>query len=179
MDDKGVVSMRKPVMLMVGEFRAGSTERGLVEGFRRLGWAVQEVDRGRYSAGVSRALLLRIASRLSMNAVVRAFQQAVLCECAVLRPDVLLAVKGTDLTGAMLEQISEAGARTVMYYPDVAFNHRGVDEASFRGYDCVLLEDCCATTSPAFCAEATLYNIRQCFGFVASSAALIEGMDRA
>lgn len=135
MDDKDVVSMRKPVMLMVGEFRAGSTERGLVEGFRRLGWAVQEVDRGRYSAGVSRALLLRIASRLSMNAVVRAFQQAVLCECAVLRPDVLLAVKGTDLTGAMLEQISEAGARTVMYYPDVAFNHRGVDEASFRGYD--------------------------------------------
>jgi nicotinamidase-related amidase len=52
-------------------------------------------------------------------------------------------------------------------------------DASFRGYDCVLLEDCCATTSPAFCAEATLYNIRQCFGFVASSAALIEGMEGA
>ena len=45
-------------------------------------------------------------------------------------------------------------------------------DASFRGYDCVLVEQCCATTSPAFCAAATLYNIRQCYGFVASDAAL-------
>lgn len=50
-------------------------------------------------------------------------------------------------------------------------------DASFRGYDCVLLEDCAATTSPDYCAEATLYNIRQCFGFVASSADLIAGME--
>ncbi len=47
-----------------------------------------------------------------------------------------------------------------------------LQDASFRGYDCVLVEECCATTSPAFCAEATLYNIRQCFGFVTSCDAL-------
>jgi nicotinamidase-related amidase len=51
-----------------------------------------------------------------------------------------------------------------------------LQDASFRGYDCILLEDCCATTSPAFCAHSALYNIRQCFGFVASSADLITGM---
>ncbi len=45
-----------------------------------------------------------------------------------------------------------------------------LQDASFRGYDCVLVEQCCATTSPAFCAEAALYNIRQCFGFVTSTA---------
>lgn len=47
-----------------------------------------------------------------------------------------------------------------------------LQDASFRGYDCVLVEQCCATTSPAFCADAALYNIRQCFGFVTSSVAL-------
>jgi nicotinamidase-related amidase len=47
-------------------------------------------------------------------------------------------------------------------------------DASFRGYDCVLLEDCCATTSPRYCADAALYNVRQCFGFVAVSASVIE-----
>jgi nicotinamidase-related amidase len=42
-------------------------------------------------------------------------------------------------------------------------------QANFLGYDCVLLQDCAATTSPAFCQEATLYNVRQCFGFTALS----------
>jgi nicotinamidase-related amidase len=51
-----------------------------------------------------------------------------------------------------------------------------LQDASFRGYDCVLVEQCCATTSPAFCAEAALYNIRQCFGFVASGDALATAL---
>lgn len=42
-------------------------------------------------------------------------------------------------------------------------------DANFAGYDCILLEDCTSTTSPAFCWEATLYNVRQCFGFTALS----------
>ena len=46
-------------------------------------------------------------------------------------------------------------------------------DANFLGYDCVMLEDCCATTSPAFCWDATLYNVRQCLGFVAGSTDLI------
>jgi nicotinamidase-related amidase len=47
-------------------------------------------------------------------------------------------------------------------------------DANFLGYDCVLLEDCTATTSPAFCWDATLYNVRQCLGFVTRSHALID-----
>ncbi len=42
-------------------------------------------------------------------------------------------------------------------------------QANFLGYDCVLLQDCAATTSPSFCQDATLYNVRQCFGFTALS----------
>lgn len=51
-----------------------------------------------------------------------------------------------------------------------------LQDANFLGYDCVLLDDCSATTSPAFCAEAARYNVNQCFGFVAESTALLQGM---
>jgi nicotinamidase-related amidase/mannose-6-phosphate isomerase-like protein (cupin superfamily) len=52
-------------------------------------------------------------------------------------------------------------------------------DAAALGYDCVLLEDCCATTSPPACVEATLYNVAQCFGFVADSRALRAGLSDA
>jgi nicotinamidase-related amidase len=51
-----------------------------------------------------------------------------------------------------------------------------LQDANFLGYDCVLLQDCTATTSPPFCMDATLYNVRQCFGFVAHSADLTSAL---
>jgi nicotinamidase-related amidase len=50
-------------------------------------------------------------------------------------------------------------------------------DANCLGYDCVLLSDCSATTSPAFCTDATYYNIKQCFGFVTDSGAILAGCD--
>jgi nicotinamidase-related amidase len=47
-----------------------------------------------------------------------------------------------------------------------------LQDANFRGYDCVLLEDCAATTSPDYCMAATIYNVNQCFGFVVRSEAI-------
>ena len=49
-------------------------------------------------------------------------------------------------------------------------------DANFLGYGCVLLDDCCATTSPAFCTEATLWNVRKCYGFVADSQAVLDAL---
>ena len=54
-----------------------------------------------------------------------------------------------------------------------------LQDANFLGYDCILLEDCSATTSPAFCTEATLYNVKQCFGFVSTGEALAEALSPA
>jgi ureidoacrylate peracid hydrolase len=48
-------------------------------------------------------------------------------------------------------------------------------DANCLGYDCILVEDCTATTSPSFCTEATLYNVKQCFGFVTDSAEIAIG----
>jgi nicotinamidase-related amidase len=49
-------------------------------------------------------------------------------------------------------------------------------DANFLGYDTIFLEDCCATTSPAFCWDATLYNVRQIFGFVADGGELVTAL---
>ena len=51
-----------------------------------------------------------------------------------------------------------------------------LEDASFLGYDTILVRDCAATTSPAFCTEATLYNIKLLFGFVTESGALLKGL---
>lgn len=49
-------------------------------------------------------------------------------------------------------------------------------DGNFKGYDTIMLEDCVATTSPDFCLEATLHNIRFCFGFTATSADLAAAL---
>lgn len=53
-----------------------------------------------------------------------------------------------------------------------------LQDANFLGYDCVLVSDCTATTSPAYCWDATLYNVKQCFGFVAASADFTRALRR-
>ncbi|MBD2138364.1 cysteine hydrolase family protein [Anabaena sp. FACHB-1237] len=50
-------------------------------------------------------------------------------------------------------------------------------DANFLGYDCILIKDCTATTSPEYCWLATLYNVKQCFGFVTDSSAIYQGLN--
>jgi nicotinamidase-related amidase len=50
-------------------------------------------------------------------------------------------------------------------------------DANFHGFDTVLLEDCVATTSPDFCLQATLHNVRFCFGFTTTSEELEIALD--
>jgi nicotinamidase-related amidase len=49
-------------------------------------------------------------------------------------------------------------------------------DAACAGYDVVLLTDASATTSPAYCHEATIYNTRQCFGFTSTAAEVIAAL---
>ncbi len=51
-----------------------------------------------------------------------------------------------------------------------------LQDAVNSGYDAILLEHCSATNSPSFCTEATLYNIKQCYGFITESSLLIEAI---
>ncbi len=51
-----------------------------------------------------------------------------------------------------------------------------LQDANFLGYDCILLRDCTATTSPEFCWQATIYNVNQCFGFVSDGVQLLQAI---
>ncbi|HLO49693.1 MAG TPA: cysteine hydrolase family protein [Kamptonema sp.] len=52
-----------------------------------------------------------------------------------------------------------------------------LQDANFLGYDCILVKDCTATTSPDYCWLATLYNVKQCFGFVCDSEAILAALE--
>lgn len=49
-------------------------------------------------------------------------------------------------------------------------------DANFLGYGCIMVEDCCATTSPSFCTESTIWNVKKCFGFVTHSDNVIKAI---
>jgi len=49
-------------------------------------------------------------------------------------------------------------------------------DAACIGYDVIMLEDASATTSPAFCWDATVYNVRQCIGFTALLSDIVAAM---
>jgi nicotinamidase-related amidase len=49
-------------------------------------------------------------------------------------------------------------------------------DANFLGYDTVMLEDCVATSSPDFCHQAAIHNVRFCFGFTTTSSELLSGI---
>jgi nicotinamidase-related amidase len=51
-----------------------------------------------------------------------------------------------------------------------------LQDANFNGYDCILVQDGCATTSPEYCFKATVYNVNQCFGFVTTSAQVLKAL---
>jgi nicotinamidase-related amidase len=49
-------------------------------------------------------------------------------------------------------------------------------DANFLGYGCLMVEDCCATSSPDYCTQATLFNVKKGFGFVTQSSDVIAAL---
>jgi nicotinamidase-related amidase len=54
-----------------------------------------------------------------------------------------------------------------------------LQDAGSRGYDCVLIEDACATVSPQYVSDAILFLVREVHGFTATSADLISSISSA
>ncbi len=74
-----------------------------------------------------------------------------------------------------LDSILRNLGRTTLFFAGVNADQcvmATLQDANFLGYDCVLVKDCTATTSPEYCTLATLYNVKQCFGFVTDSQAI-------
>ncbi|WP_422001359.1 cysteine hydrolase family protein [Reyranella sp.] len=72
------------------------------------------------------------------------------------------------------------GTRTVLFSgvnTDQCVLH-SLTDANFLGYGCVMVEDCCGTTSPDFCTEATVWNVKKCFGFVTDSGKILRALKK-
>jgi ureidoacrylate peracid hydrolase len=54
-----------------------------------------------------------------------------------------------------------------------------LQDANFLGYDCVLLEDACNTSSPAYVTRGVLYIVQLLHGFIASADALQRSLPAA
>ncbi len=78
-----------------------------------------------------------------------------------------------------LDSILRNLGKTTLFFAGVNLDQcvmATLQDANFLGYDCLLLRDCSATTSPDYCLQATFYNVNQCFGFVLSSSGLLEAL---
>jgi nicotinamidase-related amidase len=49
-----------------------------------------------------------------------------------------------------------------------------MEDAYFRDYNAVLLEDATATSSPDYCKQSVVFNTKQCWGFVSNSTHLLN-----
>lgn len=63
----------------------------------------------------------------------------------------------------LLPALRKAGVST-----DQRVRH-SVADANFLGSGCVMIGDCCTTTSPNFCRKAAAWSVKKCFGFVTDS----------
>ena len=73
------------------------------------------------------------------------------------------------------------GVRTILFAgvnTDQCVLH-SLTDANFLGYGCIMVTDCCATTSPDFCTEASIWNVKKCFGFVCESSDVISAVEAA
>ncbi|MBF2063922.1 MAG: cysteine hydrolase [Calothrix sp. C42_A2020_038] len=79
-----------------------------------------------------------------------------------------------------LDSILKNLGRTTLFFTGVNADQcvmATLQDANFLGYDCILIEDCTATTSPEYCWQATIYNVKQCFGFVSNSEAIQKALN--
>lgn len=49
-------------------------------------------------------------------------------------------------------------------------------DANFLGYGCVMLKDCCTTTSPDFCTQAAHWEVEQCYGWTTTSEQVLNAL---
>jgi len=128
----------RPVRMMIAsEFVYGSTARGLVGGFRALGWDVAEVDLGHFVLRGS-SLLTRGAARLLWKNSLAEYNAEILRVAELNKIEIFLTIKGVNITRATVDRLRANGTRIVVFYPDVLFDHLGVDEAVLAAADLIV-----------------------------------------
>lgn len=84
----------------------------------------------------------------------------------------------SGFSGTVLDQILRNHNVTTLFFAGVNVDQcvwSTILDASFLGYDTVLLRDCAATTSPLFAEQATHYNLSRMGGFLSDSTDFEQG----
>lgn len=84
-------------------------------------------------------------------------------------------VRTSGFYGTHLDQILRTQGFTTLLFAGVNTDQcvtTTMQDACFRDYNVVLIEDATATSSPDFCKQAVLHNTRMCWGFVSDTQSL-------
>jgi glycosyltransferase involved in cell wall biosynthesis len=124
-------------IIFLGENWYGSSARACCYALRRLGCDVTDLDiqtiipqwRQRSNRGIARLLRPRIVGE---------YNQLILDCASQIRPDILLAFKGSFVELRTLETLRQSQIALYNYYPDTSPSaHDRLLTESIRGYDCV------------------------------------------
>ncbi|WP_052351863.1 cysteine hydrolase family protein [Deinococcus pimensis] len=77
-------------------------------------------------------------------------------------------VRMSGFYGTHLDQVLRTQGISTLFLAGVNIDQcvsTTMEDAYFRDYNAVLVEDACATSSPDFCQQAVVFNARQCWGF--------------
>lgn len=77
-------------------------------------------------------------------------------------------VRMNGFIGTHLDQVLRTQGIGTLYFTGVNVDQcvaTTMEEAYVRDYNCVLLEDGCATSSPDYCKKSVVFNAKQCWGF--------------
>jgi spore maturation protein CgeB len=135
---KSGIAGRAPVMVFSGDFWRGSSEYSLAQGFRKLGWGVQQVEIMRHFAELGESAPARATNRLLAPFAVKTFRSKIYEAVRTLKPDVFLSIKGVYISSKMLQDFKRLGVVSVLFYPDVCFDHPGTSLNDFEFYDLVV-----------------------------------------
>ena len=83
-------------------------------------------------------------------------------------------VRMSGFYGTHLDQVMRTQGIQTLYFTGVNVDQcvtTTMEDAYFRDYNAVLLEDATATSSPDFCKDAVVFNARNCWGFTMTTEA--------
>jgi spore maturation protein CgeB len=128
-------------IMLAGEFWNGSAGRSFCDAFRKLDFAMIEIDINAWIFRSQRTEF-RIANRI-LNWRYRALLNAALRDGADFAAGgYFIAIKGNYIDAETIRHLRKKGLFAINIYPDVTFEHGGISMAALREYDLI------ATTKP-------------------------------
>jgi spore maturation protein CgeB len=135
-------------ILFLGENWYGSCARACCYALRRAGCDVTDIDM-QTSIPQWRQRTNRAIARLLRPCIVREYNHLILDTASHLRPDMLLAFKGSAVTPATLRSLRASGIPVYNYFPDtIPSEHGSILADAIHEYDCIFYTKKFWATSP-------------------------------